>query len=119
MQRTFEPQTRVPGVTVRVNPDTLMPMEDKRGRTLWDMPAPVRYAEHTRRYKEKDEETGSPTGKVITEKIQVPVFRGTSAEYARSIRGQLRRMDRKQKERRQADLLAEAAQQEENRNGSE
>ena len=112
MRSTFEPQTRVPGATRRLDPETFIPISDKKGRPLWNMPAPVRYAEHTRRFKEKDEETGKPTGRVITEKIRVPVYRGASAEYVRWVRGQIKRNQRKIAEAQAAAEAKEIAMQE-------
>lgn len=107
MRPTFEPQTRVPGATRRINTETLMPMTDKKGRTLWNMPAPVRYAEHTKWH--RDEKTGER----IAEKIKVPVYRGVSAEFARYIQSQIRRQHRKNAEKlatteKEVEALAEA-----------
>jgi hypothetical protein len=103
MRKAFEPETRVPGATRRIDPDTLMPMSDDKGRPLWNMPAPVSYAEHTRWRRHKR------TGERIGEPIQVPVYRGTSASYARWVKGQIRRNQRKAAEAQAAvDALNEA-----------
>ena len=82
-----------------------MPMTDSKGNPLWDMPAPIRYAEHTRWRRHKR------TGERIAEPVQVPVYRGTSASYARWVKAQIRRNMRKQEEARKAaeEQAAEAA----------
>ncbi len=87
--KTFFPQTRVPGAKRRIDPDTLYPMLDKKGRTMWDMPAPVGYAKHTRRVKDKSVKHGR------LETVNVPIYRGTTASYARWVMGQIRRNQRK------------------------
>lgn len=80
------PQTRVPGATRRVDPDTLMLT---RSPPFWNMPEPVSYVEHTnwRRHKR--------TGKRVGEPVMVPVYRGTSASYARWVRSQIKRNRRR------------------------
>lgn len=101
--KMYEPQTRVPGATRRIDPETLMAMSDEKGRPLWNMPPPVGYAEHTRWRKHKR------TGKRIGEPIQVPVYRGTSASYARWVKSQIRRNQRKAAEAQAAvDAMNEA-----------
>lgn len=82
-------QTVIPGVTRRIDPETLTAMSDDKGRPLWNMPAPVSYEEHTRWRKHRN------TGERIAEPIMVPVYRGTSASYARWVKAQLRRNRRK------------------------
>lgn len=89
MQKYATPQTRMPGATRRINPETLMAMSDDKGRSLWNMPAPISYVEHTRWRRHKT------TGARIPEPIMVPVYRGTSASYARWVKAQLRRNKRK------------------------
>jgi hypothetical protein len=100
MQKLHVPQTRVPGAQRRINPDTLLIMFDEKGYPLWNMPAPVRYAEHRKR-----------TGKRTAEPVMVPLYRGTSASYARWVKSQLRRSHRKAAEMQ----AAEDAQSEENK----
>lgn len=103
MRKTFYPETRVPGASRRIDPDTLMPASDGKGRPLWNMPAPVSYVEHTKWRKHKR------TGKRIPEPIQVPVYRATSASYARWVKGMIRRNQRKAAEAQAAvDALNEA-----------
>lgn len=92
MQTTNMPQTRMPGATRRVSPETLMAMSDDMGRPLWNMPPPISYVEHTRWRRHKK------TGVRIGEPIMVPVYRGTSASYARWVKSQLRRNRRKEAE---------------------
>lgn len=105
MRKTFEPQTRVPGATRRIDPGTLMPAFDDKGRPLWNMPAPIRYAKHANWRKHEE------TGERILEPIMVPIYRGTSASYARWVRGQIRRNQRKAAEAQAAlDALNEAEQ---------
>ncbi len=89
MSKFAFPQTRVPGATRRINPDTLMPALDHKGRPLWNMPAPVRYAEHTKWRRHHR------TGERVRETIKVPVYRGTSASYARWVKSQIKRNRRK------------------------
>lgn len=79
MRKFATPQTVIPSASRRINPDTLMPELDNRDRPLWNMPAPVRHAEHKR-----------GQGHVM-----VPIYRGTSASYARWVKAQLRRRQRK------------------------
>ena len=98
MQKVFVPQAVIPGVRRRVDPDTLMAMSDKDGKLLWDMPAPSSYAQHKKWRKHKR------TGQRIAEPIMVPIYRGTSASYARWVKAQLRRNQRKA-----AEALAEVA----------
>ena len=88
MRKLHEPQTRVPGARRRVNPETHMAEHDRDGLPLWDMPAPIRYAEHTK----------WRMGKRIGESVQVPVYRGASASYVRWVKAQIRRQQRKQQE---------------------
>lgn len=82
MRKQHVPQTVLIGAKRRVNPDTLMAAFDSRGNALWDLPAPVRYAEHKRK--------GEP--------VQVPVYRGASASYIRYVKSQINRDKRKQRE---------------------
>jgi len=89
MQKASMSQTVIPGVRRRVDPDTLMAMSDEHGNPLWDMPAPVGYAEHKKWRKHKR------TGERIAEPIMVPIYRGTSASYARWVKSQIRRNKRK------------------------
>lgn len=89
MQKVFAPQTVIPGARRRVDPDTLMAMSDKHGNPLWEMPPPVSYAKHKKWCKHKR------TGQRIAEPVMVPVYRGTSASYARWVKAQLRRNQRK------------------------
>ncbi len=98
MQKVFVPQTVIPGARRRVDPETLMAMSDKHGNPLWDLPAPISYAEHKKWRRHKR------TGARTAEPIQVPVHRGTSASYARWVKAQLRRNQRKA-----AEALAEVA----------
>jgi len=74
----------MPGATRRIDPDTLLAMSDENGRPLWNMPAPISYAQHK--------------GTRTTEPVFVPVYRGTSASYARWVKAQLRRKKRKEAE---------------------
>lgn len=87
MQKVFVPQTVIPGARRRVDSDTLMAMSDKHGKPLWEMPAPVSYAKHKKWCRRK--------GERIAEPIMVPIYRGTSASYARWVKAQLRRNQRK------------------------
>lgn len=89
MRPFAEPQTFVPGATRRIDPDTLMPEVDKKGRPLWDMPSPIRYAEHIKRRKHKK------TGEVIEEEVMVPIYQGMGARMANWYRSQARRTMRK------------------------
>ncbi len=89
MRKQFTPQTIILRAKRRVDPDTLMAAFDSKGNALWDMPAPIRYAEHTKWRKHKR------TGKRIPEPIQVPVYRGAPASYLRYVRSQVRRNQRK------------------------
>lgn len=92
MRKLYVPQTRVPGAQRRINPETLMPMFDNKGVPLWNMPAPVKYAEHRKWRRHKR------TGQRVAEPVQVPIYRGTSAAYARWVMSQLRRQKRKDAE---------------------
>lgn len=87
MRRAYEPRTITPGATRQINPETLLPAVDEKGRLLFHMPQPIRFAEHTRRRK--------VNGKVITDKVKVPIYRGFPASLARYIRGQMKRAQRK------------------------
>lgn len=89
MRKAFVPMTVIPGARRRVDSETLMAMLDSKGNSFWDMPAPVSYAQHKqwRRHKR--------TGERIAEPVTVPVYRGTSASYARWVKAQLRRNQRK------------------------
>ncbi len=91
MSKIFAPLTVIPGVRRRVDPETHMAMT-LEGLPLWDMPPPVRYAEHHRWVKRGK--------KWVAETIRVPIYRGTSAAYARWAKSQIRRNRR---------LVAEAA----------
>ena len=102
MRKFADPQTRVPGAKHRIDPITLMTQTDKLDRPLWDMPSPIRYAKHAKRRKDKK------TGEVVTEPVMVPIYRGTSASYARYVKAQIKRAQRKASERRRAALKAEA-----------
>lgn len=103
MQKAFVPQAVIPGVRRRVDPETLMAMSDANGNPLWDMPAPIRYVEHKKWRRHKR------TGDRIAEPIMVPVYRGTSASYARWVKAQLRRNQRKAAEMQaEVDALNEA-----------
>lgn len=97
MRKTFEPRTVTLGATRQINPDTLLPAVDENGKLLFDMPQPIRFAEHTRRRKVR--------GKVVEDKVKVPVYRGFPASFARHMRGQMKRAQRKAAER--AALMAE------------
>lgn len=89
MSKAFVPQSVIPGVRRRVDPDTLMAMSDEHGDPLWDMPPPISYAEHTKWRRHKR------TGKRVADMVMVPVYRGTSASYACLVKGQIRRNQRK------------------------
>jgi hypothetical protein len=64
-------------------------MEDMKGRPLWNMPEPTGHVNHKKWSLSKE------TGERIAEIVKVPVYRGTSAEYARWVRGQIKRSQRK------------------------
>lgn len=103
MQKVFMPQTVIPGGRRRVDPDTLMVASDEYGKPLWDMPPPISYEKHKRWRKHKR------TGQRIAEPVMVPVYRGTSASYARWVKAQLRRRQRKAAEAQaEVDALNEA-----------
>lgn len=103
MQKVFVPQTVIPGARRRVDPDTLMVMSGKDGEPLWDMPPPSSYAQHKKWHKHKR------TGQRIAEPVMVPIYRGTSASYARWVKAQLRRNQRKAAEAQtEVDALNEA-----------
>ncbi len=89
MRNLHVSQTRVPGARPRIDPDTLMPVFNKAGTMLWDMPAPSKYMEHKVRRLHKR------TGKAIEDTAMVPIYRGTSASFARYIKSQIRRSQRK------------------------
>jgi hypothetical protein len=89
MHKAFTPQSIILGAKRRINPETLMPMSDSRGHPLWDMPPPVRYAEHKRWRRH------NRTGERIAEPIMVPIYRGTLVSYARWVKSQIRRNQRK------------------------
>lgn len=97
MRPLTETQTFVPGATRRIDPDTLLPEVDEKGRPLWDMPSPIRYVEHVRRRRHKH------TGKVTVEQVMVPIYQGINARMANWYRGQARRMMRKAKEKRKTE----------------
>ena len=88
MHKAFVPMTVIPGVSRRVDPETLMAMSDEKGNPLWNMPAPVKYVKHTKWRKDKR------TGERIAELVMVPVYRGASASYARWVKAQIRRKQR-------------------------
>ena len=92
MQKAYLPQTRMPGAQRRIDPDTLMAMSDEDGKPLWNLPAPVKYAEHRKWRKHKR------TGERTAEPVMVPVYRGASASYVRWVKAQLRRNKRKAEE---------------------
>ena len=89
MHKLHVPQTRVPGAQRRIDPETLMLTSDDKGVPLWNMPAPVNYAKHKKWRRHRR------TGQRIAEPVHVPVYRGTSASYARWVKAQLRRNQRK------------------------
>ena len=93
MRKHAVPETRVPGAKRRIDPLTFMPMYDMKGRPLWDMPGPTSYVEHTRWRKHKK------TGERVPEPIQVPIYRGVPASYARYVQSQIRRHRRKAMEK--------------------
>lgn len=97
------PLTVVPGATRRIDPETLLQMKGEKGVSLWNMPTPLRYVEHTRRRLNKK------TKKVITDKVSVPIYRGVDASLARLIRAEYRRTQRKVAEARKHDLSKAAA----------
>lgn len=97
MRKAYEPRTITPGAVRQINPDTLLPAVDEKGRSLFDMPQPIRFAQHTRRRKIR--------GRVVEDKVKVPVYRGVSAALARHIRGQMKRARRKALEK--AKLMTE------------
>lgn len=86
MRKFAVPGTVVPGATRRMDEDGKTQLKDKRGRPLWDMPSPVSYAAHRRRVKDQK------TGAVTEEKVMVPIYRGISAQQARSERATQRKM---------------------------
>ncbi len=105
MRKLYVPQTRVPGATRRIDPDTLMAAFDDKGRPLWNMPAPVGYAKHVgwQKHRVKGDRVPAP--------IMVPIYRGVLASYARWVKGQIRRRQRKAAEAQVAlDALNEAEQ---------
>ncbi len=98
MRKLYVPQTRVPGATRRIDPDTLLAAFDSKSRPLWNMPPPIGYAEHANWRRDRK------TGKRIPAPIMVPLYRGVLASYARWVRGQIRRNQRKAAERSQVAL---------------
>ena len=99
MRSAFVSETRIPGVSRRIDPETLMAMSDANGFPLWNMPAPIRYAQH------------KSLSKRGVEVVQVPIYRATSASYARWVKSQLRRQQRKAKAKKaEVDALNEAEQ---------
>lgn len=91
MRKAYEPRTVTLGAVRQINPDTLLPAVDEKGKPLFDMPQPIRFAEHTRRRKIR--------GKVVEDKVKVPIYRGFPASFARHMRGQMKRAQRKAAER--------------------
>ena len=91
MRKAYEPRTVTPGAVRQINPDTLLPAMDEKGRPLFDLPQPIRFVQHTRRRKIR--------GKVVEDKVKVPVYRGFPASLARHMRGQMKRAQRKAAER--------------------
>lgn len=87
---------KVPGASRQLDPDTLLPENDKRGRPLWTMPRPYAHTTHIHPAKK---EFGEERGTVVT--VSVPVYRGVDAQTARYIRSQIKRRIRKQKEKRE------------------
>jgi hypothetical protein len=82
MSKAFTPGIFVPGA---YNAET----KDAHGRAVWIMPAPSAYVEHRTRRKGRGEEP-----RVVHGTVQVPVYRGFSASFARYMRNQQRRAAR-------------------------
>lgn len=102
MRRFAEPQTHVPGAKPRMIKDEktglLRQERDKRGRLLWDMPDPVGTHETTQVVTKIVEVDGKPKQIRVKEKVSFPVYRGVSAKFARYMRSQFRRAQRKLEE---------------------
>ncbi len=66
------------------------PMTDKQHRYLWEMPRPIKVVLHKKRsFKGKGQ-----TKVVMEEMVEVPVYYGADAKFARNIRSQIRRKNR-------------------------
>ena len=87
MQAFALPGTVVPGARKRIDSDTLAQERDRKGRPLWDMPSPVRYVQHVRPKRHKNDAPALNT-------VAVPIYRGVSAKIANWYRGDARRRGR-------------------------
>lgn len=94
MNKTFVPQTRVPGATLVID-ENYQPILDKKGRCQWDMTRAMRsgVAEHIIIEKKMVVEDGKAKVKMVKGPVQVPVYRGVPASFWRLIKSQAKRLN--------------------------
>lgn len=99
MAKYMEPTTVVPGAQKNIDLDTLKHLEDGRGRPLWHMPEPSGFVENFQVVElVREDEEGKVKRVKSKQPVRFPVYRGTSASFARYIRSQMRRAARKVQE---------------------
>ena len=98
MSKAFLPQTRVPGAARAYDdPKALypIPLVDRKGRPIWNMPKPSGYHSVTVVNKHGRHES------------VVPIYRGTSAKLYRQAKSKFKRMQRLQAAQGFADQVAD------------
>ena len=94
MRKFALPTTVVPNARKNIDPDTLKP--------VWDMPKPTGKHETLQVVKERYEDAkGKPKTRKVKRKLSFPIYRGTTASFARYMRAQMRRALREMKEQEQ------------------
>lgn len=78
------------GATRKINDETGMQANDKKGRPLWNMPEPVGTVKHKVRFLEKQRFGDKIVRIPQTKLVEVPVYKGYSRSFIRYARSQFR-----------------------------
>ncbi len=81
----------IPGANRAMNPDTMRPMEDAKGRPMWNMPRPTGQVRTMQLRKVITLVDGKPKQVYQPELVTFPVYRGIDTKYARFMRSQVKR----------------------------
>jgi hypothetical protein len=100
MKKYAVPAAIIPGAIKQIDPDTRMPVLDDQGRYVWDM-SKAKISSHA-----IHDGVVREGKKTVRKKITVPAYRALSAQDARYIRSQIKRLRKKQLEQRTADMKA-------------
>ncbi len=89
----------IPGANLALDPVTMAPKRDKKGRYVWNMPQPVDEVHYLQIVKELvPDDEGRAKIVRVKKPVAFPVYRGVEMKFARWMRAQIKRNARKMEE---------------------